>query len=300
MALVFILLLYIGALSSISFVSASASSDSICPNQSVLFLYNLQSQCPLSISPNHPLEVDGNFLDRALTSKQGNSYTSVLFYASWCPFSRNLHPKFNMLAFIFPQIEHLDVEQSSAFPSIFSRYGIHSLPSIMMVNQTSKVQYHGVKNLQSLVQFYEKTTGLKPVQYFAEDEQTGLDSGEESIMQPWNGSSLEEMMKKEPYLVFATLFLFLRVLLFLSPKVLSHLKAFYGSCVPHFNLEIFGETSQLFGRILHMIDVRRIWTRLRLCKTRNFHEGAKNCRVWASSLASVSLGESSSSTRSQS
>ncbi|KAF2288195.1 hypothetical protein GH714_004926 [Hevea brasiliensis] len=212
-----------------------------------------------------------------------------------------MRPRFNMLGSMFPQIEHLAIEQSSALPSVFSRYGIHSLPSLLMVNQTSKVQYHGPKNLQSLVQFYEKTTGLKPVQYFAEDEPTSLGSCEESIMQQWDGSSLEEMMKRETYLVLAMLFLCLRVLIFISPKGLSRLKAFYASYLPHFNLEIFGETSQLFGRILHMIDVRRIWiwTKLRVCKTRNFHEGAKNCRVWAS-LASVSLGESSSSGRSQS
>lgn len=129
-----------------------------------------------------------------------------------------------------------------------------------------------------------------------------MGSHEESILQPWDGSSLREIMRRETYLVLALLFLSFRVLVFISPKVLSHLKAFYWLYVPHFNLEIFGETSQLFGRILHMIDVRRIWiwTRQTLCKTRNFHEGAKNCRVWASSLASVSLGESSSSGRSQS
>jgi len=45
------------------------------------------------------------------------------------------------------------------FCSIFSRYGIHSLPSILIVNQRSKVQYRGPKNLQSLAQFYKKTTG---------------------------------------------------------------------------------------------------------------------------------------------
>jgi hypothetical protein len=84
------------------------------------------------------------------------------------------------------------------------------------------------------------------------------------------------------------------------PKVLTHLKAFWVLYVPHFNLGIFGETSQLMGRILHMVDVRRIWTKLRLCKTRNFHEGAKNARVWASSLTSVSLGESSSARSSSS
>jgi hypothetical protein len=45
------------------------------------------------------------------------------------------------------------------FCSIFSRYGIHSLPSILMVNGTSRVRYQGPKNLAPLVQFYKKTTG---------------------------------------------------------------------------------------------------------------------------------------------
>ncbi|KAJ6974904.1 5'-adenylylsulfate reductase-like 5 [Populus alba x Populus x berolinensis] len=280
--------------------ASSASALSICPDESDLFLYDIQSQCPVSISPNPPLQVDGDFLDRALTSKQRNAYTSVLFYASWCPFSCSMLPKFEILSSMFPQIEHLAVEQSSALPSVFSRYGIHSLPSILIVNQRSKVLYRGPKNLQSLAQFYKKTTGLEPVQLLTKDDSSSTEGHEKSILQPWNGPSSEEIIKREPYLALATLFLCLRVLLYASPKALSHLKAFYVSYIPHFNLEIFGETSQFFGRILHMIDVRRIWTKLRLFKTRNFHERAKNCRVWASSLASVSLGESSSSTRSQS
>jgi len=45
------------------------------------------------------------------------------------------------------------------FCSIFSRYGIHSLPSVLMVNGTSRVRYRGPKNLDSLVKFYKKTTG---------------------------------------------------------------------------------------------------------------------------------------------
>ncbi|KAB5512178.1 hypothetical protein DKX38_029237 [Salix brachista] len=279
----------------------TASALSVCPKESALSLLHIQSQCPVSISPNSPVQVDGKFLNRALTSKQRNAYTSVLFYASWCPFSSSMLPKFEMLSSMFPQIKHLALEQSSAFPSIFSRYGIHSLPSILIVNQTSKVQYSGPKNLQSLAQFYKKTTGLEPVQHFTKDDSTTITEGhEQSIMQPWNKPSLEGLTKSEPYLVLATLFLCFRVLLYVYPKAISHIMVFYVSYVPHFNLEIFGETSQLFGRILHMVDVRRIWTKLRLFKTSNFHERAKNCPVWASSLASVSLGESSASARSQS
>ncbi|KAJ6697251.1 hypothetical protein OIU85_003604 [Salix viminalis] len=279
----------------------TASALSVCPKESALSLLHIQSQCPVSFPPNSPVQVDGKFLDRALTSKQRNAYTSVLFYASWCPFSSSMLPKFEMLSSMFPQIEHLALEQSSAFPSIFSRYGIHSLPSLIIVSQTSKVQYSGPKNLQSLAQFYKKTTGLEPVQHFTKDDSTTITEGhEQAIMQPWNKPSLEDLTKSEPYLVLATLFLCFRVLLYVYPKAISHIMVFYVSYVPHFNLEIFGETSQLFGRILHMVDVRRIWTKLRLFKTSNFHERAKNCPVWASSLASVSLGESSASARSQS
>ena len=137
-------------------------------------------------------------------------------------------------------------------------------------------------------------SGFEPVQYVAESELVISGDHDKYMIQSWNESSSMEIVKREPYLAFSVLFLCLRVLLSTLPEVLSRLKAFWVSYAPHLNLEIFGETSQLFARALHMVDVRRVWTKLRLCKTRNFHQGAKNARVWASSLASVSLGESSS------
>lgn len=293
----FLLFFYLTVLSSLRLVS---SSSALCPKESNLFLYALQSQCPLAISPNPPIQVDGDFLDRALASKWRNEYSSILFYASWCPFSRSVLPTYETLNSMFPQIEHLMVEKSSAMPSIFSRYGIHSLPSILMVNGTSRVRYRGPKNLVSLVQFYKKTTGLEPVQYFAEDNPISLESGGKSIILSSNSLSLKEILKREPYLVFSIMFLCLRLLACIFPQVLSRLKAFWVIYIPHFKLEIFGETSQIMGRIVHMIDMRGVWTKLRLFKTRNFHQGAKNARVWASSLASVALGESSSARSSSS
>jgi len=136
--------------------------------------------------------------------------------------------------------------------------------------------------------------GLEPVQYFSENQPISLEGGEKSIFQSLNSLLLKEISKREPYLVFSILFICFRLLVHILPEVLSCLKAFWVSYVPHLNLDIFGETSQVMGRILNMIDVRRVWTKLRLSKTRNFQEGAKNARVWASSLASVALGESSS------
>ncbi|PQP98092.1 5-adenylylsulfate reductase-like 5 [Prunus yedoensis var. nudiflora] len=156
-----VIFLYITTLASLL-----VSSSALCPHESEIFRYSLQSQSHISISPYPPLKVDGNFLERALASKQRTGYTAVLFYASWCPFSCSMYPTFGMLSFMFPQVEHLAIEQSSALPSVFSRYGIHSLPSILIVNQTSRVRYHGQKDLYSLVQFYQTITGLEPVQYF--------------------------------------------------------------------------------------------------------------------------------------
>ncbi|OMO55274.1 Thioredoxin-like protein [Corchorus olitorius] len=272
----------------------SVLGSSICSHQADVFNKNLQFQCSPSISPIPPLEVDGNFLYRALTSRKWNGYTSVLFYASWCPFSNRLRPKFDILSSMFPQIEHLAVEQSSASPSMFSRYGIHSVPSILIVNETSRVRYRGSRDLMSIVQFYEKTTGSEAVQYVAENEPPIPGHEKDNMLESWIESSPMEIVKREPYLAFSVLFLCLRVLLSIFPEVLSRLKALWVSYAPHLNLEIFGETSQLFARALQMVDVRRVWTKLRLCKTRNFHHSAKSARVWASSLASVSLGESSS------
>ncbi|MFQ6661607.1 hypothetical protein Gotur_029707 [Gossypium turneri] len=285
-----LLLFYITAICSIRCVLGSP----ICSHEADVFIENLRFQCSPSLSPIPPLEVDGNFLDRALTSKQRNGYVSVLFYASWCPFSRRLRPKFDIIGSMFPQLEHLAVEESSASPSIFSRYGIHSLPSILIVNQTSRVQYRGPKDLPSIEQFYEKITGFEPFQYVAEHELVTSRDHNNRMKQSWNEPFSMEIVKREPYLVFSVLFLCMKLLLSIFPIVLSHLETFWVSYAPHLNLEIFGETNQLFARALHMVDVRRAWTKLRLCKTRNFHQGAESARVWASSLASVSLGKSSS------
>lgn len=119
-------------------------------------------------------------------------------------------------------------------------------------------------------------------------------SDEKLNMKSLLGLSLKEISSREPYLVCSVLFLCLRILLFVFPKIVLRLRAFWVFCIPHLNMQIFGETSQVMGRVLQVIDVRRVWNKLRLCKTRNFHVRARSARVWASSLASVSLGESPS------
>ncbi|CAL5369929.1 unnamed protein product [Camellia sinensis] len=285
------------AASSIRYVASSSSSASVCTSrcspQSNKFIHDLQFQCPTTISSSSPLEMDGESLDRAFSSGHTHVYTAVLFYASGCPFSSVVQTKFAALSSMFPQIKHVIIEQSSAMPSIFSRYGIHSLPSILMVNRTTRVRHHGPKDLCSFVHFYKRTTGLDPVVDLIEDQGSYSDSGHK-LLPSWKGNSLKEMLMREPYLVFSVMFFFFRVLLYFFPEIIHHVIALWSTFVPHLNVRIFGESSQILGRVLYLIDVKRVWCKLKLCKTRKFHDGARSARVWASSLASVSLGKTSS------
>ena len=61
------------------------------------------------------LKVSGETFERELSGKQ-SAYYSILFYASWCPFSSNTRPMFDALSSMFPQIKHLLVEESSVMP----------------------------------------------------------------------------------------------------------------------------------------------------------------------------------------
>ncbi|KAH0931695.1 5'-adenylylsulfate reductase-like 7 isoform X1 [Brassica rapa] len=264
--------------------SRLASSVDVCDHHDELevFRCGIERKCPLFLYPRPPLEVDGDLLDRLVdVHNHGNAYTSILFYSPRCPFSSLVRPKFEALSSMFPHIGHLVVEQSQALPSVFSRYGIHSLPSILMVNQTLKMRYIGPKDLASLIQFYQHTTGLKPVQY--------VDEAEPNLIK-WlhNGSSIREIAERDPYLVLALMFLSLKLAILIFPIMGARLKTLWAAHVPHLSLGILGETSLLFGRALHMIDVRRLWIKQRLTKTRDFQERAKNA------LASVSLGKSTS------
>lgn len=43
--------------------------------------------------------------------------------------------------------------------SVFSRYGIHSVPSLLIVRRTTPTRFHGQKDLPSLMDFYKRITG---------------------------------------------------------------------------------------------------------------------------------------------
>ncbi|XP_006354125.1 5'-adenylylsulfate reductase-like 5 [Solanum tuberosum] len=270
------------------------NSESVSSIQSYNFLYDLKSQCPFGISvpSSKILETDGESLDKVLRSSQKDEVTAILFYASWCPFSTDVKSKFGALSSMFPQIRHVMVEQSKATPSVFSRYGVHSFPSILIVTQTSRVRYHGQKDLPSLVNFYKRTTGLDPMVDATESQITFKADGRKAF-QKWKGSSLRELFSSEPYLVLSVAFLLFRASLYFFPGLVARVVALWAAYIPHPNMGIFGDSRQILGRIFHVVDPKRAWSKLKLCKTRNFHKGARNARVWASSLTSVSLGETS-------
>jgi len=60
--------------------------------------------------------VDGNFIEGVLYTRKRVGYVSVLFYASWCPFSHRILPEFEILSSMFPHVEHVALEQSLALP----------------------------------------------------------------------------------------------------------------------------------------------------------------------------------------
>ncbi|KAI3747054.1 hypothetical protein L6452_09497 [Arctium lappa] len=267
--------------------SVSSSSPSRCHPQNFPFLRDLQLQCPTTIVYSSPIEMDGESLDRLLSST--NVYKAILFYASWCPFSRNAQPKFDALASMYPQIKHVKVEQSLALPSVFSRHGIHSVPSILIVNGTTRVQYHGPKTLHSLSDFYQRTTGLEPMVYLTEDQVVVSSENRARGVDSW-----KDIMSEEPYLVFSLLLVLLKTFLILCPEVVSSVIALWVAYVPRLNLAIFGESRQVLTHALQLFDVKSAFSKLKVSKSRKFHNGARSARVLASSLASVSLGETSS------
>ncbi|KAI3715810.1 hypothetical protein L6452_22797 [Arctium lappa] len=82
------------------FRSGSVASD-VHPKQSVPIENKSNNSKPAVVQVKaHLSKMDGESLDRILSST--NVYKAILFYASWCPFSRNAQPKFDALATMYP------------------------------------------------------------------------------------------------------------------------------------------------------------------------------------------------------
>ncbi|KAJ6681793.1 5'-ADENYLYLSULFATE REDUCTASE-LIKE 4-RELATED [Salix koriyanagi] len=150
--------------------AANSNTVSICPIEPVtdsIFRFR-DRNCVVSgvdESPFFPGVTEGDevSLQKALNFVQKNSheYVALLFYASWCPFSKNFRPSFSILSSLYPSIPHFEIEESSIRPSILSKYGVHGFPTLFLLNSTMRVRYHGSRTLGSLVAFYSDVTGIK-------------------------------------------------------------------------------------------------------------------------------------------
>nr|DAD21967.1 TPA_asm: hypothetical protein HUJ06_023430 [Nelumbo nucifera] len=235
-----------------------------------------------------------------LVHKNGHEYISLLFHASWCPFSRACRPTFSILSSLYPSIRHLAVEESSIRPSILSRYGVHGFPTLFLLNSTMRVRYQGSRTLNSLVAFYNDVTGIKP----ASLDGTSL----EKIENPSNLAYLEDpdlegcpfswarspenLLRQETYLALATTFVVLRLLHFLLPTLLAFVQHAWRRYVQNASLmSLWKYPLAYLKHAIHVFNVPK-----EPCKRNNLQEGAMSARAWASkSLASVSIGDSSSS-----
>lgn len=57
-------------------------------------------------------------LQMALNMVHSNryEYVSVLFYASWCPFSKSFRPSFSILSSLYASIPHFAIQESAVRP----------------------------------------------------------------------------------------------------------------------------------------------------------------------------------------
>ncbi|KAF3330194.1 5'-adenylylsulfate reductase-like 5 [Carex littledalei] len=244
-----------------------------------------------------PSWLDGKSLDKLvaglLRANKRGSYYAVLFFAKWCPFSRNFRPMFDALSYMFPQVTHLALEESAATRSLYSRYGIRSVPSVLLISGTSTVRFTDTKDISSLVAFYRENTDFEPV------ANLDVQPSDITFTSIWlQDIPLMEKVVADPYLALSVLFVLLRVALWILPLVGPHLRAFWVVYAQGLKQKVVGGMNHILERAAHVLDVKRLCNKLKhFNKKRNLRRGAKSARVWASSLASVSLGECSTSSR---
>ncbi|KNA22162.1 hypothetical protein SOVF_036840 [Spinacia oleracea] len=286
--------------------SARVSELGYCPAASITdaILGFPDSICDLRHSYNIAvIEGDEASLQRALhlVYSLNQDYVAVLFYASWCQFSRNFRPSYSTLSSLYPSIPHFAIEESAIRPSILSKYGVHGFPTLFLLNSTVRVRYRGSRSLGSLVAFYSDVTGIKsdprdrlPLEKIEDLSKRASNDNIEPENCPFSWArSPENLLRQETYLALATTFVLLRLLYLIFPCLLEFSRSTWRSYVQHVRIRPLWEhpmrylnkTKQLFNFVKDP------------CKGTNFQGGAINARAWASkSLASaVAIGDASTS-----
>ncbi|KAF3445842.1 hypothetical protein FNV43_RR11019 [Rhamnella rubrinervis] len=286
-----------------------AAEPILCPRESLtdsIFGFREWS-CPIHGDDSRSLaligvtEGDEVSLQRALNMvhKSSHDYVAVLFYASWCPFSRTFRPIFSILSSQYPSIPHFAIEESTIRPSILSKYGVHGFPTLFILNSTMRVRYHGPRTPVSLVAFYSDVTGVPiasldqiSVDKIARPSKEKRDSTDsESCPFSW-ARSPENLLRQETYLALATAFVLMRLLYLLFPSLLVYTQCTWRRYIQNMRLG-----SLLEHPLAYLKRAIQLFNSLKEpCKRSNLQEGAMNARAWASkSLATVSIGDASTS-----
>lgn len=164
-------------------------------------------------------ELDEATLEQALATvrSSNDSHMAVLYYASWCPFSKQLRPVFKSLSLMFPVIQHVEVEESAIRPGLLSKYGVHSFPVLYLYSGTSRFRYSGLRTPTDISTFYYNVTGLQPwtsKPIFVEEPEL----------------STSDKFQTDTYLALATWFLVLRALLYVLPAAVTRVRNFWNRC----------------------------------------------------------------------
>ncbi|XP_011004793.1 PREDICTED: 5'-adenylylsulfate reductase-like 4 [Populus euphratica] len=302
-------LMIYGSLMLMCAAAASSNKVSICPIESVAdSIFGFRDRnCVVSgvdESPFFPGFTEGDevSLQKALNLVQKNrhEYVALLFYASWCPFSRTFRPSFSILSSLYPSIPHFAIEESSIRPSILSKYGVHGFPTLFLFNSTMRVCYHGSRTLGSLVSFYSDVTGIKTASLDKESlDKIGRASHHEKHDAPEQEScpfswarSPENLFREETYLALATTFVLLRLFYWTFTTMLAFAQFTWRRHMQNMRLESLLEHPRAYlNRAIQLFNSLN-----EPCKKSNLQEGALNARAWASkSLATVSIGDASTS-----
>ncbi|VVB11743.1 unnamed protein product [Arabis nemorensis] len=230
--------------------------------------------------------------------KEKCDYVALLFYASWCPFSRSFRPSFDVIASLYSSIPHFAIKESSVKPSTLSKYGVHGFPTLLVLNSTMRARYRGTRMLDSLVSFYSDVTGIEKLDKTSLERSVSVPHlGNQYNTEPENcpftwARSPENMLRQETYLTLAIVFVLLRLLHLIFPTLVVFMKFTWRGIAQNMRLESLleqtvGFLSRAVQLCMHLKEP---------CKRSNLQGGAMNARAWAS-LATVSIGDSSSSNR---
>ncbi|KAE8658973.1 5'-adenylylsulfate reductase-like 4 [Hibiscus syriacus] len=280
----------------------------MCPKNSVLeAVFDFGDLfCPINSDFNESIDFvgvtkgDEISLQKALDMVQWNSheFVAVLFYASWCPFSRSFRPSFRILSSSYPSIPHFAIKESAARPSILSKYGVHGFPTLFLLNSRMRIRYHGNRSVESVGAFYNDVTGFKnksldrtlldTIRHVSKHEKHNI-TEQESCSFSW-ARSLQNLLEQDTYLALATTFVVLRLLYMLYPSLLVF---------AHFTWRRLNRKVKLGTMLEHLVAyLKRKFQFISLkepCKRSNL-QGAMNARAWASkSLATVAIGDANSS-----